>query len=413
MSIDPELLKGSETKISKNLMQLMRTSHNVFVVNILLNLEREPNTQIESLELEGIKLKFNPQFIMDKSDDEVRFSLMHVAWHIPFFDAIRGQGKEDLETWNQAADHYNNLMIKDDKSNGITVPDWATCDSRFRGKEKDDIYQILVQEAQQNQNQNGNGGGGGQGNDPLAGDLGGQSQGDNDGDGDGDNQGQGNQPRMSQQQMQEMQKQMESIVQQSAMQSKMAGGPVPQSVEQYLEELYNPKLPWERILAKYMDDYSNDDYSYQKVNKKFFPHGILLPTTFSEGLGDIVIANDESGSVSDEEYKTYLGAIHDIHDRLSPSSMHILNFTTHIVSEHKIEREGDISKINFRGCGGTHIPCVFEHIEKTGMTPQVLIIFSDMESQIPTKKPPYDVIWISVNNSRFKQPFGRCIHIEV
>lgn len=409
MAFDPELLQSSEAKISKNLMQLMRTSHNVFIVNILLNLSREASDKIESFELEGVNLKFNPQFVMDKSDSEVQFCLMHVSWHIPFFDALRAQGKEDAKLWNEACDHYNNLLIKDDASNGVTVPDWATCDTRFRNKEKDDIYQLLLQEQEQNQDQ---GDGEGDSQDPLAGDLGGQGgEGESDDDGDGENQGK--QPQISQEQMEQLQREMESIVQQAAMQSKMAGGPVPNSVEQYLEDLYNPKLPWERILAKYMDDYSNDDYSYQKVNKKFFPHGILLPTTFSEGLGEIVIANDESGSVSDDEYKTYLGAIHDIHNRLNPAGMHILNFTTHIVSEHKIEREGDISKINFRGCGGTHIPCVFDHIEKTGMKPQVLIIFSDMESQIPQQKPGYDVIWISVNNPRFKQPFGRCIHIEV
>lgn len=387
----------------------MRTSHNAFIVNVLLNLPREASDKIESFELEGVNLKFNPQFVMDKSDKEVQFSLMHVTWHIPFFDAIRAQGKEDKDLWNQACDHYNNIMIQDDKSNGVDVPEWATMDTKFRGKEKDDIYQLLVQEAEQNNDDDGQG----ENNDPLSGDLGGSSQGEGEGDQDGDSDGQGNQPQMTQEQMQQMQREMESIVQQSAMQSKMAGGPVPSEIEQYLEELYNPKLPWERILAKYMDDYSTDDYSYQKVNKKFFPHGILLPTTFSEGLGEIVIANDESGSVSDEEYKTYLGAIHDIHERLNPAGMHILNFTTHIVSEHKIEREGDISKINFRGCGGTDCRVVFDHIEKTGMKPQVLIIFSDMESPMPTKAPNYDTIWISVNNPRFKQPFGRCIHVDI
>lgn len=408
MEIDATLLKSAETKLSKNIMQLMRTSHNAFIVNVLLNLHREPTDKIEAMQLEGVTLKFNPQFVVDKSDKEVQFSIIHEAWHIPFFDSIRAKGKE-AEIWNQAADHYNNLMIKDDSSNGIEVPDWATCDTKFRGKEKEDIYQILLEEQENNED----GEGEGDSQDPLAGDLGGQGQGDSDSDGDGDQDGQGQSPQMTQEQMEQLQREMESIVQQSAMQSKMAGGPVPSSVEQYLEELYNPKLPWERILAKYMDDYSTDDYSYQKVNKKFFPHGILLPTTFSEGLGEIVIANDESGSVSDEEYKTYLGAIHDIHERLNPAGMHILNFTTHIVSEHKIEREGDISKINFRGCGGTDCRAVFDHIEKSGIKPQVLIIFSDMESPMPTQAPSYDTIWISVNNPRFKQPFGRCIHVDI
>lgn len=408
MEFDTELLKAVELKISKNIMQLMRTSHNAFIVNILLNMHREPTSKVEAMELAGITLRFNPKFIVESSDTDIRFSLLHEAWHIPFFDVIRGKGKE-ADTWNQACDHYNNLMIQDDKTNGVTVPDWATCNKQFRGKGKDDIYQYLLQQQQ-------NGGGGNQNQeDKLSGDLGGgkPQQGDEDGNGDSESQNQGNQPQMSEADYQQLQKQMESMVQQSAMQAKMAGGQVPAHIQNWLEDLYNPKLPWHHILQKYMNDYSTEDYSYQKVNRKFFPHGIILPTTFSEGLGKIAIANDESCSVSNEEFKTYLGAIKDIKDKLNPESMEILAFTTQITKTFLIDRDADIDKIKFRGHGGTHIPCVFEYYEKQPVKPQVLIIFSDMESALPTRKPSFDTIWIAVNNKRFKPPFGRAIHIEV
>jgi len=398
---DQKLLQDCSVRMSKAIMQLMRTAQNAFVTNVILNLHREPTDKVETMALNGTTIRFNPEFIMQTDEDTLKFNLVHLAWHIVFFDELR-VGSKEMEQWNQACDHYNNLMIKNDSSCGIKVPSNATCDGQYKGWDKDKIYQYILQN-QPPQPQD----------DPMSGDLGGgqgDGEGEGEGNGDGDDQSQGQQPTVSQEQLQ---REMENIVQQSAMQANMAGGPVPSSVQEYLDDLYNPKLPWESILAKYMDDYSNEDYSYQKINKKFFPHGIILPTTYSEGLGEIVIANDESGSVSDEEYKTYLGAISDIHTRLSPSAIHVLNFTTRIESQHKVERDDDINKINFRGCGGTHIPCVFDHIERTGMKPQVLIIFSDMESEIPKVKPGYDVIWISVNNSRFKQPFGRCIHIEV
>lgn len=394
MEISKDLLKHCEDRLSKSIMQLMRNPANAFVVNLILNLEREPSDKVKSIELSGATYKFNPEFVNTSSDRELLFSLVHVAWHIGFLDELRAHYVENRELWNQAADIYNNLMIKEDSNNDITVPSWAKCDYKFKNKEKEDIYKYLLENQPDKKEED---------KDKLSGDL----TGNNDDSNEGENQGN------PQEQLEQLKKQLESVVQQAAMQAKVAGGQIPEHIQRYLDDLYNPKLPWERILIKYMNDYNKNDYSYKRINKKLFPHNILIPSLYSDGLGNIVIANDESGSVSDEEYKTYIGAITDIHTRLNPLSMHILNFTTHIVSEHKIMREGDISKINFRGSGGTHIPCVFEHIEKNNIKPQVLIIFSDMESEIPSKKPNYDVIWISVNNRRFKHPFGRCIHIDV
>lgn len=402
-------------------MQLMRKSHNAFILNVLLNLEKDFTDKVEAMELSGIRIQVNPSFFLGQSIEEQKYSVMRVAWHIPFFDQLRAEYKEDKEVWNAATNHYNNLMLKDDqKHTGVNVPDWATCDSRFKNVEKDDIYQKLLQEKMdQQQNQNGQGGGNGNSgsnpDDPLANDLG-QGGSEDQQNGDGNQNGNGNQQSqsgMTQEQMQQLKNQLENIVQQSAMQTKMAGGSVPTDIQNYLEDLYNPKLRWEQLLAKYMSSYSSDDYSYQKVNKSLFPHGIIMPTLFSEGLGKIAIANDESCSVSDEEFKTYLGAIQDIKDRMNPEQMDVVAFTTSITRQWTVTEDDDISKIKFRGHGGTHIPVVFDHFLKPENRPQVLIIFSDMESAIPQQRPPFDVIWISVNNQRFVPPFGRVVHVSV
>lgn len=388
------------------MMQLMRTSHNAFIVSMLLNMEKQPAENIKSIELHGTTIKYNPEYIQGLSDNDLKFNLMHECWHLPFFDQIRAKGKDDPKVWNDACDQYINNMIRQDSGCGVKVPDSANCDSKYAGKEKDEIYELLLLEAQKQNQQN---------QDPMSGDLGGSSsEGDQGVDGDGgqdpNQPGQSNTPGQTEQQLQE---QIQNMVQQAAMQAKSAGGHVPQSVNQWMEELYNPKLNWEQLLLKYMDSFRMEDYTYQRLNRKMFPHGFLLPTLFSEGLGNIVIANDESGSVSDKEYQTYLGAIKDIKDKLNPTRIDVLNFTTKVVSHHVVEQDEDISKIQFRGCGGTHIPCVFNYIKAEKMKPQVLILFSDMESQMPTEKPPYDVIWIAVNDAKFKPPFGKAIHVKI
>lgn len=210
-----------------------------------------------------------------------------------------------------------------------------------------------------------------------------------------------------------LEQQISNIVQQAAMQTKMMGGEVPPEVSSYLDKLYNPKLPWERLLVKYVSETSNDDYSYRRINKTFFPHGMILPTLYGEGLGRIAIANDSSGSVSDKEFQTYLGAIKDIKDRLNPSQIDVVNFTTRIEEQWSIQQDEDIQKIQFRSSGGTDLSPVFHHFNRPENQPEVLIVFSDLECTPITKRPAYDVIWIVVNNSGATTHFGRKIHIEV
>ena len=382
-------MANAEEKLEIAMLHLMRTSNNAFVVGLLMNLPREICTDTESIELHGVNIKYNENYINGLDDNDLKFNLMHLAWHIPFFDEVRAQQYENPKVWNDACDNYINLMIKDDTGCGVEVPHNAKCERRFRGKEKEEIYNILVLEDQQNkQNQ--------PDNDPMAGDL---------GDGTGDSQqGDGDAP---------LEDQLQNIVQQAAMQAKGCGGDVPNQVQSWLDDLYNPQLNWNQILAKYMDSFAKEDYTYARINKHYFPHDIILPTLHSEGLGRIVFATDESGSVSDKEYEAYIGAITDVHTRLNPETLELLSFTTRVTNHHVITDDDDIGKIKFRGNGGTDIPCVFDYVESNGLKPQVLIIFSDMDSALPKVKPTYDVIWIACNAPRFKPPFGKAIYVEI
>lgn len=406
--MEQELVEKCELELSKTMMKLMARSNNAFIVNVLLNMNKEYTDKISSIQLKGTTLQVNPEFFLGQSAEERKFDLVHSAWHLAFFDMVRAEHKSEKEIWNEACDHYNNLMIKADSTNQqITVPDWATCDHAYTGKDKEEIYQLLLD--QQEDNQDDQDGGGNESSDPLANDLGG---GDGDQDSDGDSDGDSESPSQPKMSPEQLQREVENIVQQAAMQAKMTGSSVPGHIEEYLEDLYNPKLPWQVILAKYMDSYAAEDYSYAKVNKSLFAHKLIMPTLFSEGLGKIAIANDESCSVTDEEFKTYLGAIQDIKEKMNPEQIDVVAFTTQITNKFIVKQDDDINKIKFRGHGGTHIPVVFDHFNLPENQPQVLIIFSDMYSDLPKKKPPYDVIWISVSNPAFKAPFGRCIHID-
>ena len=383
-----EIMNMAEQAMSKAMMQLMRSKEQAYITCVLLNLPRTFTNEIETAGVNGIQMRINPEFFLELPESERRFLLVHEAWHIVLMDIVR-LGTKDHEVWNQACDHYINLMIDEQKDPMLKFIDMGLKDVKYSGWEKEDIYNDLVKNPH-NQKKN-----------KLSGDL--QSSGDEDAPSN----------KLTGEQVQELEKQISNIVQQAAMQTKMMGGKVPTAVEQYLDKLYNPRLPWEKLLIKYMSSISYEDYSYQRINKSFFPHGIILPTIFGEGLGRIAIANDTSCSVSDEEFKAYLGAIKDIKDRLNPEQMDVVSFTTHIEKTWTIREDEDISKIQFRASGGTDLYPVFDHFNQPKNKPQVLIVFSDLECTPIKKKPDFDVIWICVNNKSAQTNFGKKIHIEV
>lgn len=392
----------AETAYSTSVMQLMRQSSLAFDSSILLNMER--NFKIEdglTMKVEGTTLFVNPEWFTSISKNDQQWNLRHTAWHIIGFDELR-VGDKDAKRWNLACDLYNNSLLTNDSSFKCTRPQDAVYDSRFDNMEKEDIYKYLEDNKKEEEKQE-------QKDDPMGGDCGGGQQPDQ-GDGDGESnesEGEGSGAKSKEQ----LERQLSNMVQQAAMQAKQAGGHVPKSVEQYLDDLYNPKLPWNQLLLKYMTSHAAHDYTYQRVHKKFFPHGILMPTMWSEGMGELVIATDESCSVSDDDIKLYKGAIQAIKDEFNPEKVTVMGFTTRVEHVTEIQKDTEIGNINFRAHGGTHIPAVMEYIRDNKIKPQVLICFSDMYSDFPPK-PDYDVIWICVGNPRWQAPYGRVVYVD-
>ncbi|UAW01133.1 metallopeptidase domain protein [Vibrio phage BUCT194] len=407
MEISKELKEQAETAYSVAIMQLMRNSSLAFDSSILLNMERQFKIEEDlTLKVEGTTVYVNPEWFLSISKNDQQWNLRHLAWHIIGFDELR-VGDKDPKRWNLACDLYNNALLHNDSSFKCTLPQNAVYDPRFDNMDKEEIYKYLEDNQEQEQQQE-------QKQDPTAGDCGGGQQPEQDGDQEGDGEGDGDQEKEgngNQQRQQQLEKEISNMVQQAAMQAKQAGGAVPPSIEQYLDELYNPKLPWNRLLLKYMTSHAAYDYSYQRIHKKFFPHGMIMPSMWSEGMGPLVIATDESCSVSDEDIKLYKGAIQAIKDEFNPEKLTVMGFTTRVEHTTVIAQDAEIDNINFRAHGGTHIPAVMEYIEKEKIDPQVLICFSDMYSSFPPK-PKYDVIWICVGNPSWQPPYGRVVYVD-
>lgn len=383
--------------LSKAMLQLMQSQKQAFIVRLLLSLEKVYTEEVPTAAVNGKTIKVNPTWFESLPPKQRCYLLAHEAWHVATMDMFR-RGNKCPDTWNKACDHYINLLLNGERDNTIEFIPGGLADKKYTGWEKEDIYNDLVQ----------NGGKPNQFPDLAPTDGNGSGDGDAEGD---PSDGGGSKTQGS---MGTMAAEVSSLVQQAAMYTRMQGAEVPKCIQEYLDELYAPRLPWEQLLANYVVKATDcEDYSYAVPNKAMLPHGILLPSLQGEQVAHIAIANDTSSSVCDEDYQTYLAAIKDIKFRTNPQKMSVVSFTTCIEQEWEVNEDEDISKIKFRGWGGTDLHPVFNHFMQPKNKPSLLIVFSDLECSHITEQPPFEVIWVCVNNPHAKVNFGKLIHIKV
>lgn len=385
-----ELIKQCADAYLSSLLHVMKQSNNAFIANIIMTMDKDYSEDVTLAEVVGTTLRINPLAFLALSKNDRAYVIVHTAWHVAFLDMDR-MGNKDPAIWNEACDHYINLMlIAEEHHTGVIVPRNVHRNPKFRLKEKIEIYELLkaeqdcdcsqsIDETSEKESQVADNTTDKPCSSPimLEGDFG---EGTTYEEGDNSAQARANK------------------IQQAAILTKASGKGIPAAIEEWLENIYNPKLPWTAILSKYLHARNNDDYSYARINKSFFPHGWILPTLYSEGIGKLSVAIDSSSSVTNEEIVAYLGAIKDLKERHNPECLEVLSFTTKIINRWELQQStNDFDQIRVRAAGGTDICCVFEYYETAQKKPEVLIIFSDMYSEFPEKAPPYDVIFICVN----------------
>lgn len=206
---------------------------------------------------------------------------------------------------------------------------------------------------------------------------------------------------------------IQDILVRASVQSKLNDdkpGTIPGEIQIFLDRLLNPKLPWNRILQKFLQSFSKNDYSFRKPNRRFFPQ-FHLPRLYGESLINIAVAVDTSGSVSDHEFNRFVTETHSILRMMKPEKITVLQFDTEIKSVHDVRNVQQLMNIQFTGRGGTQIEPVLEWTNAN--KPQLLLVFSDGYFDFPDLETKVKTLWLIHDNDKFEAPFGKVIHYKV
>jgi len=187
-------------------------------------------------------------------------------------------------------------------------------------------------------------------------------------------------------------------------------GTSPAGMERLFETLI-PRENWKDILSIYMST-STSDFDFMVRDRRSNYSDFYLPDLSSEDeLENIVVAVDTSGSIDNKSLNSFIAEVKSILDSFPKTKGWLIDCDSAVASVIPIEEVTE--KKSFYGGGGTsHIP-VFEEIKKRDLNPKVVICFTDLYTEYPSKYPPYPVLWLATPDcSSQNPPFGRVIKMK-
>lgn len=340
-----------------------------FFINVLYNLRTMADTSVPTAGTDGLRIVINPDFFDRLSVEERMFLLLHETLHVCLKHTQRKQGR-DHRLWNVAADYVINLSLE---NYGLKTPSGGLIDHKYAGMTSEAVYEQLVREGNQQE--------------PDYDDLMPPS------------------PDQSQE--------IDDVLKRAETASRMGGHSLedlPAELRQHIQEMNEPKLNWRVILQRFMYETSRDDYSFRKPNRKFFPK-YYLPSLHSEGLSRVDFIVDTSGSIDDEQFNQFISEVDKVLKQFMPKSIGFTQFDTQYHGTQMIDRFSDVTKLEFRGGGGTCIRSTMEAVKD--FPTKCLIVFTDGWMNTDFIDPGIPTVWAVYGGCDFKPPFGKVIHFDL
>jgi len=377
-----------------------------FFGSLLFRLKGREMRSIPTMATDGVSLFYNPAFIDTLNSATLAGVLAHEVMHPALQHHVRRSGR-DPRGWNEACDYAINPLLLDA---GLSLPEGVLVDHRFRGMSAEQIYNLREAEAEPqpsgHNEANGttaNGDGETSDEDETRGDAKEPSVPTTEG-------GIGQildapSPDEGTPSVEEQAREWSIAVNQAVTLSKLAGK-APAGLARTLEGAAEASVDWRELLRRLWSDTIPADSSWMRPNRRHIWAGVYLPGVVREGVGEIAIAVDCSGSVNGRLLRLFEAEVCSILEGQRPERVHILYFDTEV---QKVEtfQAGEQVHLNPVGGGGTDFGPCFDWLEEHSIQPQTLVFLTDLCGSFPNTAPAYPVLWASTE--RRQTPFGSVI----
>jgi len=337
---------------------------------------------------DGRKLFYNPAAVEKMPQPEVIGVVMHEVLHCAFQHMFRRRHRKH-EKWNRAGDYVINGIILKER---FSLPESRLHNVKYDGMSAEEVYEKLPNQPP-NTGKSANGAWDfGSSLDPTLPDpQTGETQ--------------------SASAVQSSAKDWEIATKQAAHLAKQQGT-LPGYLKTFIDELLQPQIPWREQLWRFFNQRKPDRITWNKPNRRLIGSGIYMPARRFTPTGDIVIAVDTSGSVSDNELQHFASEIQEIHKALQPNRLYVADVDTEIQDRVKEYTKYDTPIFEYKGRGGTSFEPVFRWVEENQIQLDALVYLTDGYAPWPKEVYDYPVLWCITNHEQVP-PWGEHLILDV
>jgi predicted metal-dependent peptidase len=354
----------------------------------------------------GRDFYYNAEFVKNLSVKNLEFLFGHEILHC-VLDHLGRVGSRDRMLSNIAQDYAVNQMLVDERI-GEKITQVQICyDPKYRGMAWEEIYDELYDKAEKismpelmkqlgdllDEHINEDGQSGGKGD-----------KGDKEGKGPGG---------LSKEEAQKIRDEIKEAMIQSA--AAAGAGKVPAGIQRLIKDLTEPKMNWRQLVRQEIQSIVRSDYSFSRPSRKGWQTGAILPGMVPETTIDVAIAIDMSGSIGDDDAKTFLSEVKGIMDQYEDFKITLFCFDTEVYNCQVITQDNSQDLIEYQpqGGGGTDFEACFNFMKEQGIQPKKFIMFTDGYPFGSWGDADYcDSLFIVKGNTSAEAPFGQTVIYE-
>ena len=393
-------MQKQTNRIKKAHVALMRSPHTALYSGVMLMGTSEVTEGNFTAYTDGKNKRYSKSFLESITEDtQIRGLVLHENLHVALKHMQRGVGmwKENAKLANQAADYVVNSIIMGIQSkdtNLIKLPDGGLYDRQFENWSMREVYDYLKQNQDEDE-QSGSGGKGGSGDSLDEHDF---------------EAGQ----ELSDEQVKELSQAVDNALREGGLLAGRMGGEMPREISDLLE----PKVNWREALREFISNATKgvEELTWAKMNKRYLVNDMYLPSTYSETVGELIVAIDTSGSIGGVELTEFASEVSAICNTVEPEQVRVIWWDAQVHGEQIFkpsEYNNIASLLKPLGGGGTHVSCVNKYIEDKKLSAEAIIVLTDgyvedrvdWTTSIPT-------LWMVTQNKSYNPPAGKKVFIN-
>lgn len=395
----------AEQRITKARSAIMRNESFTAISPILMIGSWSVVDDMPTAATNGRDVLYGRKFVDGCDDKLLRFVVLHEYYHVMLqhMTTWAKLDKEDAKLSNIAKDMVINLMLKDADPSGqfLTVWEHAYCDPQYKGLDTGEVYRRLKQQSPPQGQQMDEHRAGGEAED-----------GDGDGDGDGDEPADGGMKPLTEAEAEAVTKAVDTALRQGALIAGKLGHDMARDVASLLE----PVVPWQDVLRDWLKSTAKgeDLSTWRRPARRWLGQDLYLPSRYTESVERIVIGIDTSGSIGEEALRRALSEVAGACESVNPQMVDVIYWDAQVAA-HEVyegERVKDIANVTKpKGGGGTDARAMFDFMDKRGIKPEAVIMFTDGFTPWP-RTLPCPVLWC-ISTKGLKAPVGETLYVPV